>query len=258
MLLTSLLAVVLASLARTTSAQGQSPIVYDNIHNATVIYGTWSSGSKAVQTGAGFANPANMTFTYPKTTGISYSFSTDGFYEISRYRFNSNGESGFYLVVVNKAHFVFSSYPSGSEPTCITGVIGWVHGTFSLNANGSMSMTPLGDGFQQVQDPCAAISNFVETYNQTEYYQSWRIFQDPTQGYKLHIFAFDGSPLAPMFQVSTTPNMLPTRLLRNVPPAPSVARREVSSAQDVLGSRWVTGVMAGVGLVVMTSTLILL
>jgi len=238
MLLTSLLAVVLASLARTTSAQDQfGPIVYDSIHNATVIYGTWSSGSKAVLTGAGFADPANMTFTYPKTTGISYSFSTDGYYEISRYRFNSNG----------------------SEPTCITGVIGWVHGTYSLNTNGSISMTPLGDGFQQVQDPCAAISNFVETYNQTEYYKGWRIFQDPTQGYKLHMFAFDGTPLSPMFQISTTPNMLPTRQLRNVPPpAPTVARREVSSAQDVLGSHWVTGVMAGAGLMLMTSTLILL
>jgi len=238
MLLTSLLVVVLASLARTTSAQDENgPIRYDDVHNATVIYGTWSSGSKAVLTGAGFANPANMTFTYPKTTGISYSFSTDGFYEISRYRFNSNG----------------------SEPTCITGVIGWVHGTYSLNTNGSISMTPLGDGFQQVQDPCAAISNFVELYNQTEYYKGWRIFQDPTAGYKLHMFAFDGTPLSPMFQISPTPNMLPTQQLRNVPPpAPTVARREVSSAQDVLGSHWVTGVMAGVGLMLMTSTLMLL
>jgi hypothetical protein len=233
MLLTSLLTVVLVSLARTTLAQN---IVYDSIHNATVIYGTWSSGSKAVLTGAGFADPANQTFTYPKTTGISYSFSQDGFYEISRYRFNSNG----------------------SEPTCITGVIVWVHGTYTLNPNGSISMTPFGDGFQQVQDPCAAVSNFIQLYNQTEYYQSWRIFQDPVQGYKLHMFAFDGSPLAPQFQVSTTPNMLPTTLLRNVPSSTTVSRRSVSSAQDVLGPHWVTGVIAAAGLVLMSSALMLL
>jgi len=242
MLFTSLLTIVLASLARITLAQD---IVYDSIHNATTIYGTWSSGSKAVLTGAGFADPANMTFTYPKTTGISYSFTEDGFYEISRYRFNSNG----------------------SEPTCITGVIIWVHGTYALNPNGSISMTPFGDGFQQVQDPCAAVSNFIQLYNDTEYYQSWRIFQDPVQGYKLHMFAFDGSPLAPQFQVSTTPNMLPTRPLRNVPTSSTnsrrsleVEQRSVSGAQDVLGPHWLTGGMVATGALVllMSSTAMLL
>jgi hypothetical protein len=53
MLLTSALTVVLASLARPILAQDENPnIVYDAAHNATVIYGTWSSGSKAVLTGA--------------------------------------------------------------------------------------------------------------------------------------------------------------------------------------------------------------
>jgi len=66
-------------------------VVYDAIHNVTNIYGTWSSGSQNVVTGyvrlllvrvlcapltsflQGFAQPANMSFTYPKTTGMSYS-----------------------------------------------------------------------------------------------------------------------------------------------------------------------------------------
>jgi len=190
MIFTPLLGLVLATLSSVLAQD----IIYDSIHNATPIVGTWSSGSQAVLTGTGFANPANRSFTYPKTTGISYSFSADGYYEISRYRFNGNG----------------------SEPTCITGVIGWVHGLYQLLGNGSIVMTPLGDGYQQIQDPCAAVSNFVENYNLTELYQSWRIFQDPVTGYKLHLFQFDGAPLAPQFQISTTPNMLPTTLLRNV------------------------------------------
>jgi hypothetical protein len=190
MLFNPLLALVLASL----SSVFAQDIQFDKEHNATSIVGTWSSGSKAVLTGAGFANPANQSFTYPKTTGISYSFSDDGYYEISRYRFNGNG----------------------SEPTCITGVIGWVHGNYTLLGNGSIILSPLPDGFQQIQDPCAAVSNFIETYNITEFYRSWRIFQDPTLGFKLHLFQYDGAPLAPQFQVSTTPNMLPTSLLRNV------------------------------------------
>jgi len=181
------------SLASTSSAQ----TVYDETHNATTIVGTWSTGSQHVITGPGFANPANQSFTYPPTTGVSYSFSSDMFYEIARYRFKSNG----------------------SEPTCITGIIGWVHGTYALEPNGSIVMTPFGDGFQQIQDPCAAVSNFIEIYNYTELYQSWRIFQDPqTLGFKLHLFQFDGSPVAPQFLVSPTPNMLPTQLLRNVTP----------------------------------------
>lgn len=66
-------------------------VVYNSIHNVTTIYGTWSSGSQNVVTGyvslslvcmlcarltsfmQGFAQPANMSFTYPKTTGMSYS-----------------------------------------------------------------------------------------------------------------------------------------------------------------------------------------
>lgn len=95
----------------------------------------------------------------------------------------------------------------------------WVHGTYELLGNGSIVMTPFGDGFQQIQDPCAAVSNFIEIYNDTELYQSWRIFLDPNDGPKLHLFNFDGSPVAPQFQLSTTPNMLPTRALRNVTPA---------------------------------------
>jgi hypothetical protein len=49
MILASLLTVVLASFSGTTSAQEQ--IVYDAIHNATGIVGTWSSGAQNVLTG---------------------------------------------------------------------------------------------------------------------------------------------------------------------------------------------------------------
>jgi len=199
MIFASLLTVALASLAPLSAAQDdtQGPIVYDAEHNATAIWGTWSSGSQSVQTGPGFCDPTKLTFDYPRNTGVSYSFSQvgydHGYYEIARYRFNANG----------------------SDPTCITGVIAWVHGTVTLNANGSLWMRPFGDGFQQIQDPCAAVSNFIETYNETEYYKGWRIFEDPTAGPKLHLFQHDGAPVAPMFLSSRTPTMFPTQLLRN-------------------------------------------
>jgi len=188
----ALLAASLAALPSSVLAQEQ--IVFDSVHNATTIVGTWSSGNKAVKTGSGFVNPANQTFKYPTTAGISYSFDDNGHYEIARYRFKSNA----------------------TDPNCITGIVNWVHGNYQLLGNGSIVFIPFGDGFQQIQDPCAAQSNFLEDYNITELAQSWRIFQDATAGPKLHIFQFDGAPLAPQFLVSPTPIMVPTRMLRNV------------------------------------------
>lgn len=191
MILTPLLAVVVASLAGLSKAQDID--FEDGVHNATTIVGTWSSQSRSVLTGPDFVNPSKLEFNYPRNTGVSYSFSQDGFYEIARYRFNGNG----------------------SEPTCITGVIGWVHGTYTLHSNGSIVMVPFGDGFQQIQDPCAPVSNFIETYNFTELYREWRIFNDATDGYKLHLFQFDGAPVAPQYLMNVNPIMHPTRALRN-------------------------------------------
>ncbi|KAJ7274586.1 chaperone for protein-folding within the ER, fungal-domain-containing protein [Mycena haematopus] len=182
---------VLLVAASTASAQD---IVYNSAHNVTPIYGTWSSGSRHVVPGPGFANPAQESFTYPNTTGVGYSFSDDGWYEIARYRFASNA----------------------SEPNCIIGTVVWVHGTYELVNNGSIILTPAGDGYQQVQAPCAATSNFIQNYNFTELMQSWQIFMDQNDGPKLHLFQFDGSPVAPLFQLSTEPNMLPKQVLRNV------------------------------------------
>ncbi|KAK2465271.1 hypothetical protein APHAL10511_002625 [Amanita phalloides] len=211
-------------LASATVVYSQN-IVYDSIHNATSLVGTWSSGSKAVSTGPGFCSPLNRTFIYPKTTGISYSFTGDGYYEISRYRFNGNG----------------------SEPTCITGVMNWVHGMYTLQPNGSITMTPFdSDGFQQIQDPCAAVSNFVETYNDTELYVQWRIFQDPTQGYKLHMFQFDGAPIAPQFQISTTPNMMPTTKLTGTSPHKTVLKRALVQRSGAAGQHIKTNIWGAV------------
>ncbi|PCH40484.1 hypothetical protein WOLCODRAFT_136905 [Wolfiporia cocos MD-104 SS10] len=191
----------LVSLASALVVTAQQAIVYTPIHNATVIYGTWSSGSGGVKTGPGFANPADRTFTYPNTTGISYSFSEDGYYEIARYRYTSNG----------------------TAPKCITGVMNWVHGTYVLESNGSIVLTPFGDGFQQIQDACAAISNFIEDYNDTELVSSWGIFLDSTLGYQLQLYQYNGEPLAQQNLISTTPSMLPTRNLRNTTSATSDA-----------------------------------
>jgi hypothetical protein len=194
MMRTTLAALTTAIFAIRVFAQDGAPIVYDTIHNVSTIEGTWSSGSQHVLTGAGFVNPAASTFTYPPTAGISYSFSSDGYFEEALYRFNGNG----------------------TDPRCIQGVIQWQHGTYELVSNGSIILKPFAeDGRQQVQDPCAAESNVLRQFNQTTLLRSWRIFRDLQGRNKLHLFRYDGAPFSPMFQVYQTPQMLPTRKLTN-------------------------------------------
>jgi len=193
-------------------------------NNVTSIGGTWASGSQNVVTGSGFVNPANLSFNYPVTTGISYSFTEDGYYEIARYRM----------------------YGNGSAPQCITGVMNWAHGTFQYVTNGSLVMTPFGDGFQQIQSPCSATSNFLETYNDTELYLEWIIYQDSVLGFILQLYQFDGSPLPIMTQVSKTPNMLPLRALRNTSSSSSkLSKRSTNDAPPT--GRWATASIIALG-----------
>ncbi|KAJ7213173.1 chaperone for protein-folding within the ER, fungal-domain-containing protein [Mycena pura] len=187
MLLTAPLALLLSA-----SALAQDP--FGPGHNTTPIIGTWSSGTQKVVPGPGFANPAQESFNYPTTAGVGYSFSDDGWYELARFRFIANG----------------------SHPDCITSTIIWAHGNYDLLDNGSIILTPAGDGYQQVQATCnQANSNFIQNYNETELMLSWQIFTDVTFGPKLHLWDVSNNAIAPQFRISDQPNMLPKMKLRN-------------------------------------------
>jgi len=181
-----------AVLLLSASALAQDP--FGPAHNTTPITGTWSSGTQQVVPGEGFANPAAETFFYPRTAGVGYSFSDDGWYELARFRFVANG----------------------SQPDCITSTVVWAHGLYDLLDNGSIILTPAGDGYQQVQARCnQANSNFIQNYNETELMASWRIFTDVTFGPKLHMWDASNTAVAPLFRLSDQPNMLPKMKLRN-------------------------------------------
>lgn len=79
-----------------------------------------------------------------------------------------------------------------------------------------MILTPNGDGYQQVQDACGAVSNFIENTNVTIYIPWWTIATDTDKGEVLKMQKFDLTYYAPFYQVSTTPEMLPLAQLRNV------------------------------------------
>lgn len=67
----------------------------------------------------GFAAPTNFTFNYPNTTGMSYSFTDDGYFEEAQYRF----------------------VPNGTEPHCVQAIIIWQHGNYTINANNVSMLT---------------------------------------------------------------------------------------------------------------------
>ncbi|KZS93836.1 hypothetical protein SISNIDRAFT_440953 [Sistotremastrum niveocremeum HHB9708] len=174
------------------AASGNYADCGDLAPNQADLVGTWASGTGAVQTGPNFVNPLNFSFSYPQTTGISYSFTTDGFFEEAWYRFNSNG----------------------SNPNCIQGVIQWQHGTYCPLANGSIVLNPFApDGRQQVQDPCSPVSNIIQQFNATTLLNTWQLNNDPQWGTQLLLFQFDDSPLSPMYQFANPPVMLPTQVL---------------------------------------------
>jgi len=201
----------------TASASALAQTVYDSAHNVTPITGTWSSGSMNVTTGSSYVQPNAKTFTFPTNTGISFSFDESSmWYEVLRYRMEGNGAS----------------------PKCITVVLNWAHGQFAFNGNGSLTLIPLADGYQRIQEPCSANSDFTEDYHLQEMYQSWQIFLDAVDGPKFHLFAFDGSPEPPMRLLSQTPNMLPTQLLRNTSNATTTILKRSNNDVVVPATRW--------------------
>lgn len=110
--------------------------------------------------------------------------------------------------------FMFSS--SATRHKCITGLMNSHHGTYTVDQTvNSITLKPFDDGFQQIQNPCEAVTNFIENYNQTEVYKQYQMFNDPSDGNKLHMYDSGGAPLPPMFFKSSTPSMHPTHSLRN-------------------------------------------
>jgi hypothetical protein len=166
--------------------------------NAALV-GTWSTKSAKVLTGPGFYNPVNDTFIEPSLTGISYSFTADGFYEEAYYRAVSNP----------------------TKPSCPQAIMQFQHGTFVENADGSLSMSPFSvDGRQLQSDPCSSSTSTYTRYNQSETMQKFQVYTDPyTKLTRLDLYQFDGTPMNPMFLAFSPPQMLPTVTMNPTPTA---------------------------------------
>lgn len=166
-------------------------------NNLTSLSGTWSTGAGHVLTGLGFFNPANQTFTYPKSAGMSYSFTDDGFFEEALYQYSSNG----------------------SNPQCVTAALIWQHGIYTLNDTNWLQLTPFrADGALLQASRCGPQSEQVQWYGQEEHLKGFQIGIDTHYdevAYYLQLYDFDGSLKPLMWQVFNPPQMLPTEALRH-------------------------------------------
>ncbi|WEW59576.1 Reversal of tor2 lethality [Emydomyces testavorans] len=89
------------------------------------------------------------------------------------------------------------------------------HGTYSVEADGSLVLTPFAvDGRQLVSNPCKGKNSVYFRYNQTELFKRYEVQIDGFHNVKrLNLYKFDGAPMNPMFLVYNPPQMLPTQTL---------------------------------------------
>ncbi|KAJ5910885.1 Protein r.t1.c1 [Penicillium subrubescens] len=173
------------------------------------LVGTWTTKSRNVLTGPGFYDPLKDQLLEPNLTGISYSFSADGYYEEALYRALANP----------------------ADPSCPSGMMQWQHGSYVLLANGSLILTPIAvDGRQLLSEPCRKGISSYTRYNNTEYFRGYSVQVDKYHGIqRLDLTQADGKIMQPMYLTYRPPKMLPTSTL-NPMPRGSRKKRDMSGS----------------------------
>ncbi|EGC41526.1 conserved hypothetical protein [Histoplasma capsulatum var. duboisii H88] len=179
------------------------------------LTGTWTTKSMKVFTGSAFYDPIKDRLKEPSLTGISYSFTADGFYEEAYFRAVSNP----------------------TTPECPSGIMQFQHGTYRVEPNGSMILTPFdSDGRQLISNRCAGKYAEYTRYTQKEVFQRYEILIDPyNRVERLNMFQFDGSPLNPMYLALRQPQMHPTHTLnpihttKGAPRATAISERKANA-----------------------------
>ncbi|CCH58039.1 hypothetical protein TBLA_0A02400 [Henningerozyma blattae CBS 6284] len=172
------------------------------------LEGTWSSKSNQVFTGPGFFDPIDELLIEPSLPGISYSFTSDGFWEQATYQVSGNPKN----------------------PKCPAAALVWQHGKYDILDNGTMILTPFKeDGRMLVSDPCTdnGTSTYMR-YNSSITFQAVTVSLDDYHGmYKLQIYQFDGSPMQPLYLAYRPPMMLPTQAINSASSSNSTSKRSL-------------------------------
>lgn len=122
----------------------------------------------------GFYDPLKDQLLEPNLTGISYSFSADGYYEEALYRALANRESRMTYISTRESRGGKLIQPIflAAEPSCPAGLMQWQHGSYVVLANGSLILTPIAvDGRQLLSEPCTEGVGSYTRYNNTEHFK---------------------------------------------------------------------------------------
>jgi len=221
-MLSPLLAAAVALLTTTANAQDSFNPPAGSTWPTNLV-GTWSTKSNKTLTGPGFFNPIKDELIEPSRTGISYSFTNDGWYEEAYYRAISNP----------------------AEPACPGGIMQWQHGRFYMDANGSLILQPIAvDGRQLLSEPCTYDNGIYTRYNQSELFLRYEQYTDLYHNIpRLDLYQFNGAPMNPMYLVYSPPEMLPTSTLNpttaTATPTSSKFKRDVPP--EVVPINWKKG-----------------
>lgn len=159
------------------------------------LEGTWTSKSHQVYTGSEFYDPIDELLIEPSLPGISFSFTSDGYWEEARY-------------IVT---------PNPKDPSCPQAIMIYQHGTYSFSStNGSLMLYPFAsDGRQLLSDPCNDSGTSTYSRYQNINVVKWFLveFDEYNGCNKLTLYQYDGSPMQPMYIAYKPPVMLPTQVL---------------------------------------------
>ncbi|VVT49415.1 uncharacterized protein SAPINGB_P002259 [Magnusiomyces paraingens] len=199
-----------SSLSSASTASTASTATATSSSGAVEFEGTWSSKSNSVFTGPDFYDPVDELLIEPALPGISYSFTSDGYFEQALYRVTSNA----------KKH------------DCPSAVLIFQHGTWEMLDNKTLILNPFKvDGRQLYSDPCNSTTSSYTRYNQTITFIKWAVYVDPYRGqYRLDLYQYDGSPLPPLYLAYKPPQMLPTITMN--PTAESTGDSQASATSN--------------------------
>ncbi|KAK8243185.1 chaperone for protein-folding within the ER, fungal-domain-containing protein [Phyllosticta capitalensis] len=184
----------------------------------SALVGTWSSKSNKTLTGPGFYNPVNDTIIEPALPGMSYSFTSDGYFESALFRAVANP----------------------GDPSCPKGIIQWQHGSYTIE-DSKLVLTPIKvDGRQLYSDPCNYDSGVYTRYNQTTTFKKYEVVTDKYHNIKrLNLWEWDGTPVMPLYIAYKPPQMLPTTTLNPTTSATgsssSTSKSKVKRADEAYG-----------------------
>merc|ERR1711939_928378 len=159
------------------------------------LVGTWTTKSKKVMTGPGFYDPVNDNLIEPELAGISYSFTSDGYYEEAYYRAISNPTTPLSL-----GHHAMAAWHL---------------------------LTPRQRQSCPDSHRCRRPPIYIR-YEQPELMKSYEVLTDPFHNVpRLNLYKIDGSPIQPMYLAASPPQMLPTQTLNPTSVPSATGKRRV-------------------------------